>query len=191
MTSPDRMPCPVPHRPSYCKGALGGGRPGPRGCRTQDTPQSESGRASGQQLTSGRGHLLEWCPASPTQPELLEHLPCPTRDTGVAAATSTRLRDVSTLLSQDEGLMGFLGHKAPTRTVLGGPMVSLVHSLSWSPGGCLRKSGQISKGQNRNSACLVFLFPGSHPHRTPGATLAAAAGSKVKPFPLLLAALCT
>ena len=52
MALPVRMLCLVPHRPSCCKGALGGGRPGLRGCRTGNTHQSESGqhRANSQRL---------------------------------------------------------------------------------------------------------------------------------------------
>ena len=180
MTSPDRTLCPVPHRPSYCKGALGRGRPDPGGFRTQDAHNSESGRASGQ-LSIGPSLSLEQYPALPAKLNLWSTCQAPpTRDTGVVVAASTQPRGVSTLRLQPGWSW-----------VAQGSSVSSTLRLLVPLRGSLRLSGQISQGQSRNSVCLVFLLPGPHPHRTPGAALAATPSSRVKPVPPLRPAFCT
>ena len=90
----------------------------------------------------------------------------PARDTGVAAAASTQPRDVSTLRPQPGWSW-----------VAQGSSVSSTLPLLVPLRGSLRPSGQISQGRSRNSVCLVFLLPGPHPHRTPGAALVAAPSS--------------
>ena len=157
MTSPDRTLCRAPHRPSYCQGALGRGRPGPGGFRTQDACQSESGRASGQ-LSIGPYPFPGQHPISPTQFEFLEHLPGPSRPghRGCGCCLHTT--------------PGCVHVTAAARMVLGGSgPIGLVHAPSLGPcEGLFEAIGPDKPGPQPEFCLPGLLTPRSSSAQDPG-----------------------